>query len=64
MISRDLTSFLATKLHKGKVIVLIGPRQVGKTTMINTLLADNNYLFLDGDDHLWQKLLVMQIQKH
>ena len=51
MISRDLTSVLATKLHKGKVIVLIGSRQVGKTTMINTLLADNDYLFLDGDDY-------------
>lgn len=51
MISRDLTPVLATKLHKGKVIVLIGPRQVGKTTMINTLLTDNDYLFLDGDDH-------------
>jgi predicted AAA+ superfamily ATPase len=51
MISRDLTSVLATKLHKGKVIVLIGPRQVGKTTLINTLLAGHEYLFLDGDDH-------------
>jgi len=51
MISRDLTAVLAEKLHKGKVIVLIGPRQVGKTTLINTLLADNDYLFLDGDDH-------------
>lgn len=51
MISRDLTAVLAKKLHRGKVIVLIGPRQVGKTTIINTLLADNDYLFLDGDDH-------------
>ena len=50
MISRDLTSVLVKKLHKGKVIVLIGPRQVGKTTLINTLLAGNDYLFLDGDD--------------
>ena len=51
MIARDLTAVLAKKLHRGKVIVLIGPRQVGKTTIINTLLADNDYLFLDGDDH-------------
>lgn len=51
MIARDLTAVLVKKLHKGKVIVLIGPRQVGKTTLINTLLADNDYLFLDGDDH-------------
>ncbi len=51
MISRDLTSVLIKKMFKGKVIVLIGPRQVGKTTLINTLLANNDYLFLDGDDH-------------
>jgi predicted AAA+ superfamily ATPase len=29
---------------------LIGPRQVGKTTLINTLLSNLSYLFLDGDD--------------
>ena len=51
MINRDLTNVVIKKLHKGKVIVLIGPRQVGKTTLINTLLKDKEYLFLDGDDH-------------
>lgn len=50
MINRDLTNVVLQKLHKGKVIVLIGPRQVGKTTLINTLLANKDYLFLDGDD--------------
>ena len=29
---------------------MIGPRQVGKTTLINTLLSNLSYLFLDGDD--------------
>ena len=51
MISRYLASNLKDKLHKGKVIVLIGPRQVGKTTLINSLLAKTSYLFLDGDDN-------------
>ena len=51
MIIRDLTSKLKDKLHKGKIIVLIGPRQVGKTTLINSLLSDIPYLFLDGDDN-------------
>jgi predicted AAA+ superfamily ATPase len=51
MISRGLTSNLKNKLHKGKVIILIGPRQVGKTTLINSLLGNTSYLFLDGDDN-------------
>ena len=51
MIIRDLASNLIAKLHKGKVIVLIGARQVGKTTLINTILNKMEYLFLDGDDN-------------
>ncbi|WP_396168631.1 ATP-binding protein [Flavobacterium sp.] len=51
MIFRDLTSNLKNKLHKGKVIILIGPRQVGKTTLITALLENTVYLFLDGDDN-------------
>ena len=51
MIIRDLTANLKAKLHKGKVIVLIGPRQVGKTTLINAILNKSDYLFLDGDDN-------------
>ena len=51
MIFRDLAASLEAKLHKGKVIVLIGPRQVGKTTLINSILKDREYLFLDGDDN-------------
>lgn len=57
MINRDLTNVVMNKLHKGKAIVLIGPRQVGKTTLINALLADKSYLFLDGDDHSVSDLL-------
>ncbi len=52
MIIRDLTSNLKAKMHKGKVIVLIGPRQVGKTTLINAILNKSDYLFLDGDDNI------------
>ncbi|MBG6109971.1 putative AAA+ superfamily ATPase [Flavobacterium sp. CG_23.5] len=50
MIIRDLTSVVQKNINKGKVIVLIGPRQVGKTTLINSLLKDIPFLFLDGDD--------------
>lgn len=57
MINRDLTNVVLQNLDKGKVIVLIGPRQVGKTTLINALLNDKEYLFLDGDDNSVSDLL-------
>lgn len=34
MITRDLQSVIENNLFKGKIIVLIGPRQVGKTTLL------------------------------
>lgn len=52
MIPRLLTERIKDRLFTNKVILLIGPRQTGKTTLINSLLdsLDNDYLFLDGDD--------------
>ena len=50
MIKRKLLTTLNAKLNKGKAIVLLGPRQVGKTTLINTCLEGKNFLFLNGDD--------------
>ena len=38
-IRRDLQSILDSKLGKGKAIILIGPRQVGKTTLLKKMLA-------------------------
>jgi uncharacterized protein len=52
MISRRLQANIEQRLNKGKVIVLIGSRQVGKTTMINAMLKRTPYLFLDGDDSM------------
>ncbi|RAI92274.1 ATP-binding protein [Algoriphagus yeomjeoni] len=48
---------LSAKLQDKKVIILIGPRQVGKTTLIYDLLAGKDYLFLDGDDPTTRRLL-------
>lgn len=48
---RILSKQLSSLFFKGKTIVLIGPRQVGKTTLIKGILESNtNFLFLDGDD--------------
>ncbi len=44
--------------NKGKAIVLIGPRQVGKSTLIKEILDKKGvYLFLDGDDFTVQQQL-------
>lgn len=50
MIKRTIEKSIASRLFNGKTIVVIGPRQVGKTTLINGILADQDFLFLDGDD--------------
>ena len=50
MIERELLATLNGKFNKGKAIVLLGPRQVGKTTLINTCLEGKDFLFLNGDD--------------
>jgi predicted AAA+ superfamily ATPase len=50
MIKRTLFNTVIEKFNNGKAIVLLGPRQVGKTTLINTCLADKKFLILNGDD--------------
>jgi predicted AAA+ superfamily ATPase len=51
MFNRILEPKLLNQLSSKKVIVLIGPRQVGKTTLIKSmLLKDKEYIFVNGDD--------------
>lgn len=51
MISRLITNKLQDRLGKGKAIILLGPRQVGKTTLLHLLLAgQGKVLFLDCDE--------------
>ncbi len=57
MIKRILEQPIVQKLGKGKAILLIGPRQVGKTTLIKSILGNGEYLFLDGDDPTVRSLL-------
>jgi predicted AAA+ superfamily ATPase len=50
-INRELKENLLQKWDSGKVLIVIGPRQVGKTTLIRLLCeAEGNYLFINGDD--------------
>jgi hypothetical protein len=50
MYPRFLHNKINKRIDSGKAIVVIGPRQVGKTTLIESILSDKNYLFLNGDD--------------
>ena len=57
MYHRCISKVILDKIGKGKVIILTGARQVGKTTLLNTILNDLKYLFLDGDDPTVRSIL-------
>lgn len=52
MIRREQTDYAKARLFKGKALLIFGPRQVGKTTFVQSLIADLNKktLFLNGDE--------------
>lgn len=51
MITRDAEILVRKTLKDGLVAILYGPRQVGKTTLANTVLSDNpKSLYLNCDD--------------
>lgn len=52
MIERIIEKSITKRLFKGKVIIVTGPRQVGKTTLLKKILNNHDFLFLDGDDPL------------
>ena len=58
MINRLLTPIIRNKLGKGKAIIVLGPRQVGKTTLLKEIAEKKGtYLFLNGDDPTVQQQL-------
>lgn len=53
MLSRLLLHSIKKRLFKGKAIILIGARQVGKTTLLNQIVRDygqEKTLFLNCDE--------------
>ena len=52
MIKRTLQKNIESKWFKGKAILLFGPRQVGKSTLIEVVMKDRGeeWLYLNGDD--------------
>lgn len=57
MFQRTIENSIKEKINSGKAIVVVGARQVGKTTLINKILKDKDYLFLDADDPTTRNLL-------
>lgn len=56
-INRLIESQIKAKIGQGKAIMLMGPRQVGKTTLLKKIMGNEEYLFLDGDDPTVRNLL-------
>ena len=51
MIFRLLYPIVEERWNAGKAIVILGPRQVGKTTLLKTICEDKGeFLLLDADD--------------
>lgn len=57
MFYRTIENTIKEKINGGKAIILVGARQVGKTTLLNGILKDKDFLFLDGDDPATRNLL-------
>jgi uncharacterized protein len=51
-ITRTLSAIIPTRLHKNKAIIIIGPRQVGKTTLMESFIGTqtNKVLKYNCDD--------------
>ncbi|WP_343304158.1 ATP-binding protein [Chitinophaga niabensis] len=52
MIKRTFQTSIQKRLFKGKAVLLFGPRQAGKSTLIEKLLEaqDEEWLYMNGDD--------------
>src|SRR5690606_10457081 len=50
MIHRNIKEKIQNRLFKGKAILIFGPRQVGKSTLVEEILQNKDHLYLNGDD--------------
>ncbi|MCH8488246.1 MAG: ATP-binding protein [Candidatus Cyclonatronum sp.] len=57
MYKRTLQASIEKRIGSGKAIIVTGPRQVGKTTLMTTILRGTPFLFLNGDDPSTREML-------
>ena len=50
MIVRAVQAALQQRMFKGKAILVFGPRQCGKSTLVETMLKNRDHLYMNGDD--------------
>jgi len=66
LIKRIIEDQIANNLVANKVIILIGPRRVGKTVLIKQVInrLEESYLLLNGEDFNTQELLSRRSVQH
>src|SRR5690554_5241533 len=66
ILNREIENRLINKLVPNKVLVLIGPRRVGKTVLIQQILKkiDTPYLLLNGEDMAVQEQIARRTVSH
>lgn len=57
MIKRTIQQSIENDFFSGKAILVLGPRQVGKTTLIAEILKHKKHLFLNADEASVRQLL-------
>jgi predicted AAA+ superfamily ATPase len=57
MVERTIKKNIKENFNSGKAIVVIGARQVGKTTLLKEILKNEDYLYLDADDPSTRSIL-------
>ncbi len=58
MYHRTIENTIKEHIGSGKAIIIVGARQVGKTTLVKKILKEEKYLFLDADDPTVRQLLL------
>ena len=64
-IQRQLLSQLRQTIQPGKVVVLYGPRQVGKTTLVQELLAETSlaHTYINADELVYREAFGSQTRR-
>lgn len=57
-IKRDIEPVIKKHLNTGKVIVIYGPRQAGKTTLLNNIFNGEEFLYLSCDQERIREQLI------